>query len=149
MPRPVADAHVEEDVAPRGRERAQHVDARGGRERAHDARVRERLRHDAVGENARGRRKRQRSGGEKDEDEQPPHKKGGEGGKGKGSKGRGGKGDGKGSKAKLVTRTPDGRPICFKCNNGEPCDGGCGTAPVCQWPGCGQAHPVHVNHKLR
>ena len=81
---------------------------------------------------------------------QPPNKKGGvKGGKGKGNKGKGGKGDGKGPKAKLLTHTPEGREICFRYNNGEACDGGCGRVHICQWPGRGQIHPVHGNHNLR
>ena len=71
-------------------------------------------------------------------------------GSGKGS----GKGGGKGPKVgrfanvpkgvRVSSATPDHKPICFKFNNGEPCDGKCGKVHCCQicfasehvWPEC-------------
>jgi hypothetical protein len=87
-------------------------------------------------------------------------RKGGKGG-GKGS----GKGSGKGghqndgnknkhdkgapiSKMKLLRETADHRPICFKYNSGDKCDGRCGMAHTCQYPGCGQDHPAMANHNI-
>ena len=52
------------------------------------------------------------------------------------------------SKMKLLRETPGQRPICFKYNNGEQCDGRCGMAHTCQYPGCGQDHPAMANHNI-
>ena len=53
-----------------------------------------------------------------------------------GAKG-GGKGAGKDKGAakggKLKSVTPDGKPICYKYNNGQPCDSQCGRVHVCQF----------------
>ena len=72
--------------------------------------------------------------------------KGNNKGKGKGSAAfqQKGKGQGK-AQAKTKTKgkgaagdkrkkvTTDGKPICFKYNNGDTCDGSCGFAHVCQY----------------
>jgi hypothetical protein len=47
----------------------------------------------------------------------------------------GGKGGGKG-KSRLASVTADGRQICYKFNNNQSCDGGCGRVHVCQIRGC-------------
>ena len=53
------------------------------------------------------------------------------------------------SKMKLLRETPDQRPICFKYNNGDHCDGRCGMAHTCQFPGCGKDHPAMANHNIK
>jgi hypothetical protein len=87
-----------------------------------------------------------------------PGKKGGGKGSGKGS-GKGGQQNDnnknkqdKGapfSKMKLLRETADQRPICFKYNNGDHCDGRCGMAHTCQFPGCGKDHPAMANHNIK
>jgi hypothetical protein len=58
-------------------------------------------------------------------------------------KGKGGKEGGKAgkgmNKGKIQSRTPDGRQICFKYNNGKTCDGSCGMVHCCQY--CMGGHP--------
>jgi hypothetical protein len=84
------------------------------------------------------------------------------GSKGDGRKNDGKKGDRQGgggkdkskrgapiSKKQLLRETPDGRPICFKYNNGDACDGRCGMAHTCQYPKCGQDHPACDNHNIQ
>ena len=59
----------------------------------------------------------------------------------KGNKKGGKKGKGKGEgKGRLASSTPDGRQICYKFNNNQPCDGSCGRVHVCQVKGCLGAH---------
>jgi hypothetical protein len=97
-------------------------------------------------------RKQPRTGNNRSD---PTGKKGG--GKGS-SRGSGKKGGGKHdkqdkgapfSKMKLLRETADHRPICFKYNSGEYCDGRCGMAHTCQMPGCGMDHPAMANHNIK
>jgi hypothetical protein len=60
----------------------------------------------------------------------------GKGGK-KGRKGRNNKGGGKG----LLSKTPDGRAICFAFN-AQGCAGGCNMVHVCRIAGCLADHPM-------
>jgi hypothetical protein len=64
------------------------------------------------------------------------HKGGGKEGKGKGSKTKG--------KSDLLSKTPDGRLICFGYNSTEGCKKpGCSMLHVCRKKGCLQTHPLH------
>ena len=71
-------------------------------------------------------------------------------GKGKG-KGResepAGKGKGKGSgKGELLSKTPDGRLICFAYNSVEGCSrASCAMVHCCRKRGCQQEHPLHLH----
>jgi hypothetical protein len=81
----------------------------------------------------------------------------GEGRKNDGKKGgrQGGGGNNKSgrgppiSRKQLLKETADGRPICFKFNNGQECDGRCGMAHTCQYPKCGQDHPACDHHNVQ
>ena len=35
-----------------------------------------------------------------------------------------------------MSKTPDGREICYKFANGQSCDGRCNRVHCCQWKGC-------------
>lgn len=78
-------------------------------------------------------------------------KKGDKGRKG-GSKGKDGKhwrGEqkgGKGSENQLISRTADGREICFPYN-AQGCDGSCGRVHICRVRGCGQAHAMWQHYQ--
>lgn len=72
------------------------------------------------------------------------------GGKGKSKKGKG-KGNQKqkvsflpGTFLQLVTRTADGKEICYKFNiKGAKCDGKCGRVHICRVKNCGANHPAY------
>ena len=91
------------------------------------------------------------------EDEPPLKKlrKGGKGDhnptkiKGSGKKAKGtGKSKGRGMKGGLLVAgaTPDGRLLCYKWNEGLPCDGGCGMLHVCRVVDCWDANHCMVKH---
>ena len=79
-------------------------------------------------------------------------KKGDKGRKGFRGKGQDGKAagvdqkGGKGSENQLVSRTPDGREICFPFN-AQGCDGSCGRVHICRVHGCGQAHAMWQHYQ--
>ena len=81
--------------------------------------------------------------------------KGRRGGKAKGKGKDGGKGKGKWGNAQRPpaptnwhSKTPDGKPICFKYNNQyERCDGRCGMVHCCRI--CFGRHPVHAHPRAR
>ena len=65
-------------------------------------------------------------------------------GKGRGGRGKGKKGRGKGKdKNGLISRTPDGRSICYAYNN-QGCSGSCGMVHVCRI--CMKDHPMTQHH---
>jgi hypothetical protein len=65
-------------------------------------------------------------------------------GRGKGGRGKGKKGQGKGkNKRGLISRTPDGRSICYAYNN-QGCSGNCGMVHVCRI--CMKDHPMTQHH---
>ena len=71
-------------------------------------------------------------------------------GRGRGN-GRCGRGRGRGrSKDRdtnsdaFASKTPDGRLVCFVCNNKkETCDGRCNMLHICRVRGCYAKHPMH------
>jgi len=69
------------------------------------------------------------------------------GGKNKGA-GKGGKNKGDKNKEhrELMSKTPDGRDLCFKWNQGHDCDGKCGRVHACRVSGCMATHRA-IDHK--
>ena len=68
-------------------------------------------------------------------------------GSGKGSgKGKNNKGKGKGSNDGQVSKTPDGRDLCYNWNAGRDCDGKCGRVHACRVAGCMATHRA-IDHK--
>ena len=63
-------------------------------------------------------------------------------GKGKGKGGKTGKGGGR--RPDVLSRTPDGRMICYTYNRkpAGQCGGGCGMVHCCQFAGCHGDHPI-------
>ena len=64
----------------------------------------------------------------------------------------GGKNKGKGKTSfkgglQVVGRADDRRLICFKYNDGEPCDGSCGMLHVCRVKGCLKPDCKLVEHR--
>ena len=75
--------------------------------------------------------------------------KGRKGFRGKAPDGKAGGADQKGGKSsenQLLSRTPDGREICFPFN-AQGCDGSCGRVHVCRVRGCGQAHAMWQHYQ--
>ena len=58
--------------------------------------------------------------------------------------------DGKGKKSKggheLMSKTPDGRDLCYNWNAGKECDGKCGRVHACRVSGCMATHRS-IDHK--
>jgi hypothetical protein len=55
-------------------------------------------------------------------------------------------GKGKGSKDDWVSKTPDGRDLCYNWNGGRDCDGKCGRVHACRVAGCTATHRA-IDHK--